>query len=156
MSALLRIYDDVTSNKYVSLGINFTSTAYATIKMINCFCTLDPMFFTISACAGVALALISNTYLVHNEKIKDEGERNSVYALLSLVLVFGGIHRNRTYSEIFNRIFGVIKGDNWEVYNSCRLGFLNGFGVGFLATTLALQLIEGKTKIKFRSPIVFD
>jgi len=147
MSALLRIYDDVTSNKYVSLGITAASTAFMAYKItfyIDYMYSNAPLTFAISTCVGVAFALLSNSYLAHNKSVKNENERNGVYATLALIVAVIQPETNHIYEFIFrHNIARILRSNGYEF---CSMVFLNGFGIGFLATNLTLQLMEKSNK----------
>ena len=154
MIPLLKMYDDFTSNRGVSLGISFASTAFMAYRTVTYICNTNPTTFVISACAGVALALLSRTYLIHNDAVKSEGERNSIYATLSLFTVFAPVGHQTFYNRVVQRkVMHLFEFYGCRFYNS---SFLNGLGLGFTATNLALQLMDGQTKIKFQSPFVFE
>jgi len=147
MIPLLKMYDDVTSNKYVSLGITVASTAFIAYKTTFYLPTLvigSPVFI-ISVCAGVAFALLTNTYIVHNEKVKTEGERNSIYATFSIITLLSPSKLN----EIFNFVFYY---NLLKIYDPQMIFFVDyiarGFELGFITTNLALQVLEGKTSCK--------
>ena len=154
MIPLLKIYDDFTSNKYVSLGISVASTAfsaYGNISMIRYYQYTQPLAVIISACAGIAFALLTNTYLVQNERVKNESEKNSVRATFSLFSF--GISLVKV-SEDFRGYIENIE----DLLPNCIRSIFNDsscFRLSFLVTNLALQILEGKTKFKFQSPIVF-
>lgn len=155
MSALLRIYDHVTSNNCVSLGISVASTAFMAYRTVTYKSGLGfshivyytSLCFSISVCAGIAFALLAKVYLLHIERVKSEGERNSIYSTLSLFTVLalrldyahrsggGGIIEIIYYSYSPYKVYAL---------SSC---FFNGFGIGFLATNLVLQLIEKSKKV---------
>lgn len=85
MTAFLRIYDNVTSNKYVSMGITISSTAcslYSLHKYIN---YTQPLYLITHLCAGAIIACLSKIYLVHNIEVKNKTERNNIYSTLSLI-----------------------------------------------------------------------
>lgn len=154
MIPLLKIYDDFTSNKSVSLGASVISTAFMTYRAISLMSYTNPVIFVVSACAGISFSFLANTYLVHNDSVKKEGEKNSIYATLSLLTSFTPIRNSRIYRAFFERTL-----DNFfdkHSYRFCSYGFLNGLGVGFLATNLVFQIKDGQTKIKLRSPFVFE
>lgn len=89
-----------------------------------------PLFFVTSTCAGVAFAFLANTYLVHNDAVKSESERNSVHATLSLLTAFTPVNDNQIYRFFYHRVapFFESRGSRF-----CSYGFLNGLGVGFFS-----------------------
>ena len=102
------------------------------------------------------IVVISNTYLAYNDRVKTEGQRNSIYTTLSLIVGFTGIEENRTLKLIFYRFIANPICKNFGYKLICREAFSGGFKLAFSATTLAIQLLEGKTKINFQSPIKFS
>lgn len=157
MSALLKIYDDVSSNKSISLGITAASTlfmAYRTISLMYFY--KDPLTCVISACAGCALAILVKIYLAHNDDVKNEGERNSIYATASLIVAFViPVLGDSIYLNVFDKAYNNPFQWNYSYRKPFSYGSINGFGMGFLITTLAIQLMVGKTSFKLRSPFVF-
>jgi len=162
MIPLLKMYDDFTSNKYVSIGATVASTAfmaYRIVKAESSCCECDgywfffnssPLVIAVSLCAGVIFAVIANRYLVQN--MKTEGEKNSVYATISL---FVGVSESSLINyRIWNLLF-YGEGYFYEVVNDV-FGGTPFYKLSFLVTTLALQILEGKTKFKFQSPFVFE
>lgn len=141
MSVLLKIYDDVTSNKYMSLGITVSCTVLMACRSASFMSNTTPLVFLISACAGAVFALLANYYLAHNKSVKSECERNNIYATFSLIMALSPINIRDFNFILFTRnitpIFKSIVGCNF-----CVNGFINGFGMGFLATNLVLQLME--------------
>jgi len=113
MSALLRIYDNVTSNKHVSLGITGASTTYSLYVSFTHRNITQPAYFLIHACAGVALAYLGKAYLVHNNEVKNKGERNVIYS--TLLLVTGFTYSLKT-SFIANRIHSFIS-NSYAIFN---------------------------------------
>ena len=154
MIPLLKMYDDFTSNKYVSVGISVASTAFMACRTVSLtYYYRDPSILVISACAGIALALLSKYYLAHNERIKNDGERNSIYATTSLIVAFIiPVIGDNIYANILNAYNSFFR-DYRKLFS---YGSINCFGMGFLVTNLALQILEGKTKFKFQLPFVFE
>lgn len=141
MSALLRIYDNVTSNKYVSLGATVVSTAFILYDKIESIAWFNPTVLIIGLCAGSAFALLANTYLAHNESIKTEGTRNTIYATLSLLNGFTHYENSRTVSFIYYRN---ISNSLYARFGSrfCDNSLFTGLKIGFSATILALQVFK--------------
>lgn len=139
MSALIRIYDEVTSNKYVSLGITTCVMArsfYRTYQDKNNF---QSILFTASTCAGFSLAILTNNYLVKNAKTKNSGERNTIYSTCSLFIDFNPVTNIILYKNVLfytKKIFSL-----FETYPRSS-NFINGLSLGFTATNLVLQLTE--------------
>lgn len=149
------MYDDVTSNKYVSLGISVASTAFMARRIFPVlFYFESPITFAISACAGIAFALLANMYIIHSKRVKTEEGKNSLYATVSLIVAFTPLGSNRIYRTLFARpMRNFFRSYKYE-FQSYAL--LSGFGISFLVTNLALQIFEGKTKFEFQSPIKFS
>ena len=147
MTVLLKIYDDFASNKYVSICTSATATVLSIYNITDRFPWWNPTDLAIGLCAGVAFALISNTYLAYNDRVKTEGQRNSIYTTLSLIVGFTGIEENRTLKLIFYRFIAnpICKNFGYELIRGHS--FSRGFKLAFSATTLAIQLMEGKKKL---------
>jgi len=143
MTILLNIYDDVASNKYVSIGVSVVLTAFMAYRTFTFMQYTNPSTFLISACVGFAFALIANSCLAYNDKVKNEGKRNSVYATLCLLTAFTTLNNSNIYLTFHATVSRLL---NSPVYCFCNHGFLNGLGLGFNATILAIQLLENKTK----------
>jgi|GEM_PF-2513192 len=159
MTVLLKIYDGFASNKYVSICTSATATVLSIYETVGVLSRINPTFFTngvlswgnpivlaVGLCAGAAFALISNTYLAYNDRVKTEGQRNSIYTTLSLIIGFKEIGQNNIlkvffYNSIANPIFKSFE------YNFCNGSFFGGFKIAFSATILAIQLLEGKKKL---------
>ncbi len=138
MTALLRIYDDVTSNKYVSLGITASATAFSLYRTYQNV-IFQPVAFAVTACAGCVLAILANTYLVHNAKVKSDGERNNIYSTCSLFVGFCPITSTTFYSNVNAYAYKIFS--SFGIHpSSCN--YINGFSVGFTATNLVLQFME--------------
>ena len=132
MTVLLRIYDNIASNKNVSFGTTIAATgfmAYRSIRFISQECKwysdsydyfqrhdreglyakqhnifhIMPITFLVSLCAGISLALISNTYLAGNKEVKSDEERNNIHTTLSLFTALMPVHRNAIYQQLFKR-----------------------------------------------------
>lgn len=154
MTVLLKMYDKVTSTQGFSIGITTASTAFMAYRSFGMWRNTNPITFVISSCAGIAFSLVANFYVAHNTDVKTKEERNSIYSTSSLFVVFAPVGRDSFYDSHFAR-------NMYELFskygsNFPNKSFLNGLGLGFSATTLAIQLIEDKTKIKFQSPITFN
>lgn len=163
MTVLLKIYDDFASNKYVSICTSAAATVFSIYNITGRFSSfsgifswVNPTALAIGLCAGVAFALISNTYLAYNDRVKTEGQRNSIYTTLSLIVGFTGIEENQIVKLIFYRFIANPICENFGYEPICGQSFFGGFKLAFSATTLAIQLLEGKTKINFQSPIKFS
>lgn len=157
MIPFLKLYDDVTSINYVSLGATLVSTAFLLYVDIRDVVWMSPTVLVIGLCAGSAFALLANTYLVHNESVKSEGKKNSIYATLSLLNAFTRLEHSYVVGVLFNKII------NNQIYNYfgfwlCEDSFFKGFKIGFSTTILASQFFEGKASFKFKlqSPFVFE
>jgi hypothetical protein len=154
MIPLIKIYDNFTSNKGVSKGLSIASTAYLLYNAIGETPWTKP-FFLISLCAGCIFASMASTNLVHNESVKSDGERNSIYATLSLINTFGRLESSRQFEEIFgNCIANPLSNYGYNIWADNSL--FSGLKIGFSVTILALQTLKGKTSIKFRSPFIFE
>lgn len=157
MSTLLRIYDNVTSNKYVSLGITVASTAFMAYRTVSVMRHTNSSNFMVSSCVGVVFALIAKYNLAHNDEVKSERERNSVYATASLIVAFViPVLGDSIYQNVFLNPGNYSESLFFQHRTPFSYGCINGLGLGFLASNLVLQLVEGTTSIKFRSPIIFS
>ena len=146
MTVLLKIYDDFASNKGVSTGVNIASTAFMAYRTFKFMQRINPTTFVISACVGFVFALIANSFLAYNDKVKNESQRNSVYATLSLLTAFTTVQNSNIYLTFKDIVSQLLIPFSHDFSNH---GFLNGLGLGFTATILAIQLLEGlKTKTK--------
>jgi hypothetical protein len=147
MSAFITVCEKITSNRYVSIGITTTSLLYSGIWFFSFIENANPSLLIISTCAGIAFALLSKSYLDGIQKIDTSRYRNSLLATLSLLSVVIPLGSKR------NIIWRVFNGEGF--YSTLRNGFGEehslgvglGFSVGFTATTLAIQLMEGKKKL---------
>ncbi len=149
MSALLRIYDDVTSNKYVSLSITVASTAFMARRVVYFLGhsyvkeVISSQIIIANICTGVAFALLANIFLKHNKLVKNEGELNSIYATFSLFIISASL---RGLNEELERGF-------WETASlvPTNMKFMlvdfSFFKLSFLATNFVLQLLEKLNKI---------
>jgi len=148
MIPLIKMYDDFTSNKYVSLGITVASTAvmgYVNIKRIN---MISSIAFIVGTCTGIAFALLTKLYVAHNKYVKSDGERYSFYATLSLLMPNFQWSLNPFFRIHVRGLTGI--GLSETGLTSFRLvAALNGFGLSFLATNLVLQLMEKPIENKF-------
>ncbi len=150
MTALLKIYDDVTSNKYASLGISIASTAFIIRERLAWSSWINPTAFIIGACAGVAFASLAKTYLAD----KTKGERNSINATLSYINAFKPLENNLLVSLGFSYI--IEKPLRMCGYHPSSGSFWKGFEFAFSITNLALQVLESKSpSIKFQWPVSF-
>lgn len=144
MSAFITAYDNITSNKYVSVGITTTSLLYSGLRVYSLIEIVNPLMIVITACAGVAFALISKSYLDGIQKIDTNRDKNSLYSTLSMLSVFAPIGYDKpaifrfTEDSYFQTCFNRV---------GLGLGVGVGFSLGFTATTLILQLAEGKKTI---------
>lgn len=140
MSAILRIYDKITSPTNASICITATSTAFTLYQCCSFKQYLDnPLMLTISACAGGAIALLVNTYLVHNAEVKNKGERNTVYATCSLMVGFMPVKDTVLYNNIYSYAVNIFA--HFGQYPHPR-NYLHGLEAGFLLTHLLMQLKE--------------
>lgn len=146
MTAILKIYDKITASNSVSLGITVAATAYTVYNAYGYIAYLDPITALASACAGSALAILAHVYLVHNSEVKNNSERNNVYAALSLTAGFVDLQSNIVVSGL-NAIFHSF------VYFEYRRGLflypssvVTPASIGFLLTTLVLQIITQNKK----------
>ena len=137
MSALLRIYDNVTSNKYASLGITVASTAYSLWWTSGSLAYIQPVYFLVHACAGVAIAYLAKTYLVHNSEVKNKAERNTIYATLSLITGFTLIRSVFVATRIQSFLSYSFAFFNLYPHPIC---FVDAPLIGFLATLLYYQI----------------
>ncbi len=157
MIPLLKMYDDFTSSKHVSLGVTLASTAFLLYNDIRDMVWMSPTVLVIGLCAGSAFAFLANTYLVHNESVKSEGKKNSIYATLSLLNAFTRLEHFYVVDVLYYKIISN-PFYNYFGYSLCGDSFFKGFKIGFSTTILASQFFEGKTSFKFKlqSPSVFE
>jgi len=141
MTALIRIYDKTTASTNVSLGITTASTLYTLFKTIN-YGYFHPVSFLVCACAGSALAFLAHTYLVYNSEVKNKGERNNIYSIISLAVVLLPFTDNIVYSKVhvFASNLFVLLGSSFPYPGS----FTFGPAIGFLVTMLWHQIRDYK------------
>jgi len=75
------------------------------------WCNLEVL--AIGLCAGVAFTFLSNAYLAHNERVKTEGQRNTVYTTTCLIIGFFKFERIDIIESIFYKF---IKDPIWNVF----------------------------------------
>jgi len=150
MSALITVYDNITSNKYVSLGITAVAFANSGLRVYGFIERANPILIVVTTCAGVALALLTKSYLDGIQKIDNSRDKNSLYATMSILSTVAPIgYRNpRIFSDfIWELNFHDAVYFSFDNHGSLGFGVGLGFSLGFTATTLILELAESKKTI---------
>ncbi len=145
MTSVLKIYDDFTAPNKTSMAINAISTGQMIVTAVS-FPYIDPLTFTISACMGSVLALFAKNNFIDHRALKTQGERNSLYSLLSLTGFFYtyDLSQTRRYHAFMNYLFEKHHDHLYTfLASNARLSIIgNGLRVGFLTTLLWKQSNE--------------
>lgn len=145
MTALLRVYDKITAPTCVILGLTAAATAFSLYDAYGYDPYPNPTVSLVSLCAGSALAILADVYIAHNSEFKSKAERNNVYAAFAIIVGF--THLKDTF--IFGGItYNVYRLFDYFGYYQIIQNFTSPVSVGFLATTLVLQLMD------YRQPVV--
>lgn len=135
MTALLKIYDDISSNQYVSLGVSVATTAFVIYKVAT-KPHLDAICFCVGLVAGVAFALLADTLLRYSKKLNTKEDWNTYHTTTTLIigLLPAGFLRNRINMAIYD-VVHFFKPD----VSVDTMALRTGFAVGFLGTNLLFQ-----------------
>ncbi len=148
MTALLKIYDTINSNNYVSIGITTCATAksiYDSYDRLSFYSPpikgilFHPTAFVISAYVGCIFAFLAKAYLVHNSVVKANAERNSVYSASASFVSCSFYTTNKLYTNLTYCILRPLNLNGIFPYPT-NLEF--GFNTGFTTTMLVLQVLE--------------
>lgn len=104
MSVIIRGYDKITGYDNISLGITFASTAFSIYTALPYLSYSSPVGFLVAAGAGVAIAALSNTYLIYNNDVKSKSERNNIYTACSLIVGFTYLKENPVIHRVISGV----------------------------------------------------